>query len=124
MKIVSMVLCLILIAGVGWSSEKVWIEVEMLQKIRDQLVELRTLAEKLNAELDVKTMELAKAKAETEKYRKAARGLWIGAGSGMPWPSVAGIVWYQAGDRVGVWSSGGWNGNGFINLGFSARITK
>ena len=115
--------CWISLTSWGYA-EKIQIERAELEKIKAHIIGLQAATEELNAVLDEKTLELESVKAELAAAKRATRGLWVGAGTGFPWPAISGIVSWQVADRISLWTSGGMNKYPYINLGFTARITK
>lgn len=123
-KLVNAIIVLSLFIAPACYAEKVQIERAELEKIKAHIIELQALADSLNAALDEKALELEAVKAEAEAARRATRGVWVGAGTGIPWPAVSGIISWQIADRFALWTSGGIAKSPYINLGFTARITK
>jgi hypothetical protein len=123
-RLVNAVIVLLFLTAPICYAEKVQIERAELEKIKAHIIELQALADSLNAALDEKTLELETIKTELEATKRATRGVWVGAGTGIPWPAISGMISWQIADRIMLWTSGGINKSAYINLGFTARITK
>lgn len=117
-------LILISVAVPAGADEMVMVSRELLEKVREHLLYMQSLCETMAGELTDKELEISALKNQVERMKGNTRGLWVGAGAGLPFPTITGMAGYQFGSRFGLWLNTGYNDGFIIQAGFATRIAK
>lgn len=104
------------------------VPVSELKKIEDHVKGLQAMVDELTDALAEEKLESENLRFDLltaqEKERKSNRGLWLGGGLGLPFPTVAGSIQYQLSERVAPIVYYGWNGKPFAAIGLNVRVGK